>query len=467
MLTETLWMKLVKADSAALDILRNGRNAKSSDGSNYISLNQITSYQEDDASGIYQSFTSGYDGRNYLDVAVHAIKGEDSFSSASVLTRSAGASLAIATIHLHMVILLNMYEAVRVCSEGGGEYRVYWDKAVAAYVGSSEGKDTSGSEVSGNLLFELAQDLCNQFGSCEDDGGSIINRNIMDLFNAGDDDCAFASDGQGKIENLLRAILVDLLAYHAKLADPNIEENHCLMAHIAKSAVLPIMFRDISDETVQVAATAIANNINAQFGECQVLDIEAVYLSLNTYVQVKGIDCAWLGSSVCSGNSTTPGSLGNENNDVYNPSPENHTLFNGYYEPITDVTSIQALSSVVNSICSADNTDMARNSYSNDATSGLTLESMSLDAKYVMSDELQFNQYIYALHDGVDVTDGSLLFDGKPATEYANTITSDALDTNIILGCQSVKVLNVWMWIVHRCKFDCFELWDYRRRCPL
>ena len=121
----------------------------------------------------------------------------------------------------------------------------------------------------------------------------------------------------------------------------------------------------------------------------------------------------------------------------------------------------------MNSICSADNTDMARNSYSNDATSGLTLESMSLDAKYVMSDELQFNQYIYALHDGVDVTDGSLLFDGKPATEYANTITSDALDTNIILGCQSVKVLNVWMWIVHRCKFDCFELWDYRRRCPL
>ena len=39
----------------------------------------------------------------------------------------------------------------------------------------------------------------------------------------------------------------------------------------------------------------------------------------------------------------------------------------------------------------------------NDATAaGLTIDSMSLDAKYVMLDELQFHQYIFALQDGDD-----------------------------------------------------------------
>ena len=205
-----------------------------------------------------------------------------------------------------------------------------------------------------------------------------------------------------------------------------------------------------------MAADTIEGSIG---GECQVLDVEAVYQSLNSYVQFMGIDCALLGSSVCNGTSTTTDSLGYENNDGYTPSPGDQTLFNEEYEPTVDVTSALSLSSVVSAICTADSTDVAKNAYSNDATAaGLTIESMSLDAKYVMLDELQFHQYIYALQDGVDVTDGSILFDSKPATEYANTITKDALDTNIRLGCQSVKVLNIWMWIVHKCKFDCFEM---------
>lgn len=50
----------------------------------------------------------------------------------------------------------------------------------------------------------------------------------------------------------------------------------------------------------------------------------------------------------------------------------------------------------------------------------------------------------------MDKTSGDLLFDGKPATEYANTISIDALDTSTILGCRAVKVLNIWMWVVHK-----------------
>jgi hypothetical protein len=77
--------------------------------------------------------------------------------------------------------------------------------------------------------------------------------------------------------------------------------------------------------------------------------------------------------------------------------------------------------------------------YTDDDTAGFTLQSLSLTAKDVMSNEILFNQFIYAFFDEVDKTDGSLLFDGSPAVEYGNTIVSDAIDNNIALGCLSVK----------------------------
>ena len=447
-----------------MDIFQNGRNAKKSDGSNsYLSLDSISNPTEADATGIYASFTSGDNGRNYLDIALHALKGVDAFSSASVIKKSAGASLAIATINMQMLILLNTYEAVENCSEGGFEYSISWDRAVAAFVGSNEGTESGGSDVNGFLLFQLAQELCSQYDSCEEDGEPLINKKIMELFTVGlealiSGDCDGASVAQAQIESLLQAIVIDLVAYHAKLTELNTEEIHCTMAHVASFALLPMMRRNSATEAVALAADTIEGSIGGEDGNCQVMDVEAVYKSLYAYVQFKGIDCAWLGSSVCNGTSTTTDSLGYENNDGYTPSPGNYTLFNEEYEPTVDVTSALALSSVVNAICTADDSTDAKNAYSNDATVGLTIESMSLDAKYVMLDELQFHQYIYALQDGVDETDGSRLFDSKSATEYANTITSDALDTNILLGCQSMKVLNIWMWIVHKCKFDCFEM---------
>lgn len=462
--------QISQADSAALDVFHNGRNAIATinDGSKYLSLDSITTPIDADVNTIYQSFSSGLDGRNYMEVVFHAIEGMGAFQSASVLQKSAGASLAIATIDLQMAILLHTTEAVRLCLDSSamgvlGGSTVYWDIAVAAFVGSNEGKDYSGSDVGGHLLFQLAQELCKQYDSCEDDGEPIINKNIMEQFNAGQialssGNCQGASDAQSNIESLLQAIIIDLVAYHAKLSDPT-EESHCLMARIAAFALVPMMRRNSDNSDILAAANTIEGNTAPENAICgEVVDVEAVYQSLNTYVQFKSIDCAWLGSSVCTGTSTTPDYLGNENNDGYTPSPGNHTLFNGEYVPTVDVTGLQALSSVVSAICSADSTDVAKNSYINDATAGLTIESMSLDAKYVMSDELQFHQYIYALQDGLDATDGSILFDGKLATEYANTITSDALETNIVLGCQSIKVLNIWMWIVHKCKFDCFEI---------
>ena len=185
-------------------------------------------------------------------------------------------------------------------------------------------------------------------------------------------------------------------------------------------------------------------------------DIDAVYQALKQYVEGTGIDCSLLGSKVCDGTVSIydpdmQTSYGlNPEEDETTVESERHFILNREYEPISDVKKISVLSTVLGNICNADEESTASEIYSNDESIGISLKSMSLAGKQSLIDELVFNQYVYALHDDVDLSDGSLQFDDRPATDYADTITGDALETNIPLGCESVKILNVWMWIVHK-----------------
>ncbi len=64
----------------------------------------------------------------------------------------------------------------------------------------------------------------------------------------------------------------------------------------------------------------------------------------------------------------------------------------------------------MNAICRSNGTDEAKDLYSNDATAGITIELMSLFAKYAMANELQLNQYVYAPQDGADTSDWDFPF---------------------------------------------------------
>ena len=75
-----------------------------------------------------------------------------------------------------------------------------------------------------------------------------------------------------------------------------------------------------------------------------------------------------------------------------------------------------------------------------------------------MTDELIFNQNLYALHEGVNTANGSLLFDDLPVVEYASTITMDDFDISIDFG----KVLNLWVFVTHKLNetVEACKLWD-------
>merc|ERR1719253_2109490 len=94
---------IMNANDAALDIYENGRNAMSSRDAQIVALRDVgipASHPE--AIALYQQYTSP---TNYARVTEDAITGRGAFSSSSVLKNSAAASLAIATIDMHMNIL--------------------------------------------------------------------------------------------------------------------------------------------------------------------------------------------------------------------------------------------------------------------------------------------------------------------------------------------------------------------------
>jgi hypothetical protein len=121
------------------------------------------------------------------------------------------------------------------------------------------------------------------------------------------------------------------------------------------------------------------------------------------------------------------------------PNVSGPTLANDECTPFTDVTDLMGLFTTMSKMCNAQDSASAKSIYTDDVSNGFTLQSLFLTAKDFMSNEVLFNQYVYSFMDDVDKTYGPLLFDQLPAVEHRNTITSDAIDENVVLGCLSVK----------------------------
>lgn len=426
-------MHVFQANDAAFEVYANGRNVIDSSGS-FISILDLKLPNHPSVVSWYSKFNGDY-GVNYLWLTESAIRGVGNFASTSPLQNTAAAGLALVTIDLHFGILENLYQAVKNCRDGTDPLvvRALWDRAVALTVGWAEGQSEFGSKTNGYLFFQIAQEVCNFFNSCDSSGNSEINNRLISGFTNGAglislSKCDSLEEQVGAIETLLRTIVLDNLAYHIDSAES--DERDYLLAHCLTYAILPFI-RSVDEPSADV----LERNLGTFPTSIYLTDgKEAVYSALKAYVDAEGIDCNLLGSSICVGITSS------DADSVAAPNDSGLTLANGEYTPFTDVTKLIAgLSSVTNKICNAQNAAAAKSVYADDDTAGFTLQSLSLTAKDVMNNEILFNQFVYAFFDEVDKTDGSLLFDGSPAVEYGNTVVSDAIDNNIALGCMSVK----------------------------
>ena len=427
-----------------MDVYKNGRNVVGIDGS-FVSLSSLKVPKHPTVTEFYSKQSDH--ATNYLDLTESAIQSSGNFVSSTPLQNSAAASLALVFMDLHLAILENMHQAIQSCRDGNDPLvgREFIGRAAALAVGWAEGQEESGSDTDGYLYFQIAQEVCAHFSSCDENGNAIVNKNLITSFNNGDGiisnemSCDKVEEEVGIIENYLQTIMIDKLVLHLDSVDQ--DERQYLLAHVSAYALLPFM-RSI--DAVSAAADDVEQNLGTFPPDAlRPVRKETVHSALKAYVDAKGIDCSLLSSSICEGISTSDADTGSvtgpDGDSLAGPNDSGSTLANGEYTPFTDVSSLADLSTVMGKICNADDPVTAKSVYASDATLGFTIESIFAAAQYVMADEILFNQYVYAFIDSVDKTNGQPLFDGMPAVEYGATIISDAIDENVALGCLSVK----------------------------
>jgi len=443
----------MEATPLALDIYNDGRNVDNTSNGRYFSINDIHTPTTVDIQNIWSSYQAEGNGYNPTSITKNAIEGAIEFELTSPLKNGAAASLALATIDMHIATLDSMYQAQTACTaKQQQEASSLWDRAAAVTIGWAEGTLEGGSDTDGHLLFQIAQELCEHFDSCDENGHSKINNLVVDAFRNGLQyiqtlQCDRLQSTIGTIETLLQAVLVDNLAFHTQFAESDSNEMHCLLAFVSANAIVPFL-RAVDPESANTVEAKI--RVASSPLKCVVEDRDAIYSSLKKFVTASSIDCDLLGSQVC-GLAAGQSPIDANQNTVYTNNNSGHTVLNGEYVPDVDVEDLSNLKTVIQGICGAGDEVSARKFYEDEDTIGMSIKSMSVYAKYRMDDELLFNQYVYALYDDVDKTDGSFLFDGRPAKEYAHIIASDAFEAKVInIGCMAVKVLHVWMWIVHK-----------------
>jgi hypothetical protein len=143
--------------------------------------------------------------------------------------------------------------ALEVCAQGDiATSLLHWDQAVAIYTGSL---DTDGSG-DGNLLYALADQFCAAFASCDEEGTSSVNREIMDQFTTGQlslatQKCDDAETNKDRIVALMAVPMIQGTLVNANMA--------------------------VKDEINQAATFAFASVILPLIDKCSEDDARALY----------------------------------------------------------------------------------------------------------------------------------------------------------------------------------------------
>lgn len=155
----------------------------------------------------YDKFYEYYEESNYADQIVQAAFDGTSYTVQSHNfdfgfdrddRRDLLVARAIVCLNVWMAVIQQLEDALQDCTEGGcstgtGDDACQssiesWDVAAAFYTGSLEGQDGTGSGV---LLYDLADDICGEFSTCDgegtdtDKGTSWVNRAVIDELTMG------------------------------------------------------------------------------------------------------------------------------------------------------------------------------------------------------------------------------------------------------------------------------------------
>merc|ERR1719160_513107 len=116
-----------------------------------------------------------------------ALDGTGAFKGQPEAARIQGAKKGSAYMNVWMYVIREMEDAMQDCKSGcikcNDDPVHAWDEAVAFYAGSLVGAKNVNAAPSGKMLHLLADKRCDNFGTCNADGGSPVNAQLLVQFN--------------------------------------------------------------------------------------------------------------------------------------------------------------------------------------------------------------------------------------------------------------------------------------------
>jgi len=137
-------------------------------------------------------------------------RGNADFSDYGHVGRAESIRIGAVAMNIFMYVLREFEDAVGDCESGSSEGVENWDQGVALYTGSLEG---AGGSPGGKLLHQMADEHCAIFRTCNKDGVSRVNHDLLALFELGQEqlvkfDCIAAKQTKDKIANLMYIPLI-------------------------------------------------------------------------------------------------------------------------------------------------------------------------------------------------------------------------------------------------------------------
>lgn len=190
-----------------------------------------------------------------------------------------------------------MEYAISACLQGDSDTVRFWDESVAFYTGSLEGTDGSGN---GNLLYDLADKQCKQFGTCGKtgtgtEGTAKVNFVVFDEFNFGKNTlsrgfCSQPAEAKDRIVAMMQIPLVQGFLHFAYILEKGTSSDAEAAAGASfAAAVLPLVHA-CSD----VDASIISENLGI-IGDSKPTNFGVVKLALESNYECLGITCEDVG----------------------------------------------------------------------------------------------------------------------------------------------------------------------------
>ncbi len=208
----------------------------------------------------FQKFVSYYGDFSYADDLVLAAFDQTTtnLDNANVdfqKVSTAGRAEAIQRLTVNLIVWMyvvgTMEYSVEACLKGdpADPGVSHWDSAVAYYVGLiNDGDRMETNSTTTSLLYRVAEELCPEFGTCDNGGTAFVNRDIMKEFQLGQEKleqglCEEVKQIKQRIVSLMTVPIIQGTLFFTKTAQTNLQDERDQTAgYTFAAAILPLIF---------------------------------------------------------------------------------------------------------------------------------------------------------------------------------------------------------------------------------